>query len=129
MDIKHKEQRRHERVEPAGRISVRVFPRARPDGGRLEYAGHTRDLSESGACIITDTQLPVGELLDLRIAVADPPTIFLRPATVRWCSRSEADGTWRTGVEFKSRSSFADDNWRQFIRELRQLAQPVATAA
>lgn len=120
MNIQFQEQRRHERVLRSDRVSFRVYPKSGcPEAVRRESAGRTGDLSESGACIVTDTQLPVGAALELRITITHPPTIFTRPGTVRWSRQSKDDGVWRAGIEFKPTASPADEAWRQFVGELR----------
>lgn len=123
------EQRMHERVLRADRVAFRVSPgRGCPEACRRESAGRTSDLSEGGACIVTDIELPLDATLAVRITIMDPPSIFTHRAVVRW-SRQQPEGVWRAGVEFRPESPQLAAEWRGLIRLLKQGGAAQASAA
>lgn len=130
MSLMVLDERKHERIFRADRVVFRVQPGAAcPADCRRESSGRAGDLSEDGACIVTDVPLPLKAVLELRVTIIQPPAIFSHKAVVRWSRKSEADSVWRAGVEFQHTSPAIKADWYALIRQLRAAAPHTSASA
>ena len=63
------------------------------------------DLGLGGLAMLCDTELPVGQLLDVEVELrGDPRPPLKLQGSVRWCRLDPALEKYRTGLEFTERS-------------------------
>jgi hypothetical protein len=131
MSITVVDERKHERIFRSDRVVFRVVPGTSCPGGlRRESSGRASDLSEDGACIVTDVPVPLRAMLDVRVTIIEPPAIFTHKAVVRWSRKSDADDIWRAGVEFQHNSApHQKEEWYRLIQSLREASTPAKVSA
>lgn len=130
MKVISNDRRMTDRIPYSDKVSFRVFPRAGcPDGCRRESTGKTQDLSDNGACLVTDIELPKGAELQVRVTVSNPPAIFTIRGFVAWSRILEHDGRWRAGIEFKWTSEVHRREWGSMMRNLRERGMQREAAA
>ena len=91
------------------RLAARIIPPrpitaaiVRSDGAPLAY-GVIADISESGACVLTDARLTANVTLDLRISFAHPPELCEATAFVVWakdCLPTSGGHARRYGIQW-----------------------------
>ena len=67
------------------------------DGGSAARARQSVNVSEGGLSFVSEDEIPLGTVIEVRISEVDPP--FEAQARVAWLSR-EDDGGWCIGVQF-----------------------------
>ena len=93
------------------RRAVRVVPRraitvAVADNGADHGTGHTRaygvvaNISETGACLLTNGVFGVGENLNLQLSFARAPVPFETSGRVVWAGATPDRGVLRYGLQF-----------------------------
>jgi hypothetical protein len=97
---KLKEQRRHSRI--AAQINVTVEVQSAPGQESLagrKLACQTRDISITGMCLFTDTQLPAETGLLVVIELGTPRKTFKLLGKVIWCAIDNEGGDgYKTGI-------------------------------
>ena len=88
-------QERAVRVVPQLAITVTI---ASPPGAR-SY-GVVANISEGGACLLTDAVLPLGETLSLELAFFREPEIVPAVGRVVWSSGDRNVGAVRSGLQW-----------------------------
>jgi hypothetical protein len=99
-------QRRHRRFTPKD-ASVVCVPReglARKLGIRSNVASQLKDLSLTGAQIVSRRKLRPGQQVDVEIVLGDRKTTITTEALVRWCRRDtlSLEPRWNAGVLFRT---------------------------
>jgi PilZ domain len=89
-------KRQTARIVPPHPITVAI----EEDGVSPFAFGAIADISESGACVWTDAELPVGAALSFRISFANPPEVHEVVGVVVWSTVAHGDrqATPRSGV-------------------------------
>lgn len=95
-----RERRREKRVPEEDKAVLTVLS----DGGEPHPANPilslTKDISPGGACLVTDTSVPVGARVSLEIGLTGSRRLFSGTGTVRWVGRIFEDSVFELGVEF-----------------------------
>ncbi|HTW83066.1 MAG TPA: PilZ domain-containing protein [Candidatus Sulfotelmatobacter sp.] len=87
-------------------------------------AAHTEtyDLGLGGLAMLSDTELPAGQELQLELELRGEPRPPLRlRGAVRWCRFDAALGKYRTGVEFTDRTDAQDQDLLGYIDTMYKL--------
>jgi PilZ domain len=92
------ERRGDVRVRWRTRVS---FTRAEADGGVVE--GESRNMSSSGAAVVTPAAFDVGEEIVVEVVSADPPLSMRRLARVTRCRRDR--GGFTQAIRFEPASA------------------------
>lgn len=79
------------------RHTVGVPLSVRRVGGSAARARQSVNVSEGGLSFLSEDEIPLGTVVEVRISEVDPP--FEAQARVAWLSR-EDDGGWCIGVQF-----------------------------
>jgi hypothetical protein len=86
------------RIEEENRVVIEISPLDGKDEG-LEINAFTRDISPSGARILTERQFPLDSTLNLTFYLSRSRQIVRTPGTVKWRKQRE-DGLYEIGVQF-----------------------------
>jgi hypothetical protein len=108
------------------RRAVRVVPRraitvAVADGGLGHETGLTRaygvvaNISETGACLLTNGVFGVGERLSLQLSFAREPVPFETTGQVVWTGATADRGVLRYGLQFGETPTRTKDQLRSLI--------------
>ncbi len=95
-----RERRREERVPEEDKVVLIILPDGREHLPSNPILSLTKDISAGGACLITDTSVPVGARVRLEIALTGSRRLFRGTGTVRWVGRVFEDSIFELGVEF-----------------------------
>jgi c-di-GMP-binding flagellar brake protein YcgR len=83
------------------------------------YLGRTADVSEGGIGLRSETDIPIGTLVKLRIFVRDPPSAFTHQGVVRWLQNGHRETEkFLIGIEFAGGSPEHMEEWRRLVRHL-----------
>ena len=88
------------------RSSVRVVPRRSitvaidDDGGGPRAFGVVANISETGACVLTNGAFRVGELLRIQLSFAREPTPIAAAGQVVWSGSTKDHGVLRYGLQW-----------------------------
>lgn len=98
------------RVVPPRAITVAI------DGPQRNRAyGVVANISEGGACVLTDARLALGESLALELSFFREPQVVPATGHVVWSSGDRSAGALRYGLKWSPRP--ADDRLRDLIRQ------------
>jgi len=86
------------RVKEENRVVIDVSPWGGKDEG-LEINAFTKDISPSGARILTDRVFPLDSTLNLTFYLSRSRQIVRTPGTVKWAKQRD-DGLHEIGVQF-----------------------------
>jgi Tfp pilus assembly protein PilZ len=100
--------------------SVRVVPHkaitvAIEGPRRARCYGVVANISEGGACLLTDASLPLGESVVLELSFFREPKVVPATGRVVWRSGSQDSGAVRYGLKWAPASG--DDRLRELIRQ------------
>ncbi|MBU0679301.1 MAG: PilZ domain-containing protein [Verrucomicrobia bacterium] len=114
-----KERRRHPRFNYDQEVDVTFYSVS----GHSDLAGtrfhcHTADISKDGVRLSSSREIAPGTMLELSVAINDPPACFTHVAQVRWVNRDEVQGDFSLGLQFVSSDRHMDE-WRNMVRQLR----------
>jgi PilZ domain len=93
-----KERWGDKRIQEENRVVIEISPLDGKDEG-LEINAFTKDISPSGARILTDRLLPEGSTLNLTFYLSQSRQLVRTPGTVKWGKQRE-DGLYEVGVQF-----------------------------
>jgi len=93
-----KERWGDKRIEEENRVVIEISPLDGKNQG-LEINAFTRDISPSGARILTERQFPLDSTLNLTFYLSRSRQIVRTPGTVKWRKHRE-DGLYEIGVHF-----------------------------
>ncbi len=90
--------------------------------GQRELEGRTftctsADISVGGVRLFSSMKIPVGTILELRVAAVSPPAAFKFVGRVSWQLEVLAPPAFFIGVEFTGGDAHAQGAWEKFVRE------------
>ena len=109
-------RRRNPRL--AERISVVMQLRDPDDAGtahRKDFFCTTRDVSSGGIRLRHVDPVPCDSVVELLVAVTDPPQQFVHVGRVRWARRLPVSKLWLMGVEFTESTGRQMQAWRKYV--------------
>jgi hypothetical protein len=113
------ERRRHRRLTTRSRVGLR------PVSGEGPTQAEMRDVSESGAGLVTDRQLKRGDQIEVELRLAIPdvegPETVKTMAEVMWSAETDT-GAYAAGLKFKGPSPEALARLKRFLAK--ELGEP-----
>jgi c-di-GMP-binding flagellar brake protein YcgR len=118
------ERRQTKRLEYRARVEIKLYS----VDGRSELANKTlaceiADVSAGGVRFVSESEIPVGTHLKLRIAISDPPSAFSHEADVRWAHSVNGRGGFAVGVQFTGSVEHMEE-WRRVVEHIAELSSP-----
>ena len=116
------ERRGHPRLDAAADVEIVIdsAPGAKDLDGKSVMC-RTRDISLRGVRLLTDTALPVGAYLKLRIKLPRQAERYRQAGKVVWCrpgTDPDAGAAFHAGIEFSVSGSPDFDAWRKGLFRL-----------
>lgn len=85
----------------------------------------TADVSAGGVRLHTDTGVPGGAVVELRVAISNPLRAFKQRGRVAWVTQLEGEDRYALGIEFLDRASSGMIQWKDMVRRrLKQSGEP-----
>jgi len=110
-----RENRKHKRVIAERTAILKIVDaKSAPDLEGSSVFCATEDLSARGMRVTSDRVIPNGALVDIWIAVQDPPRAYSLLGTVRWVEETDPPGPHQAGVEFEERSKKEMLEWSDY---------------
>jgi len=111
------DRRHHQRFELAENVFITTLDcETNPDLVGMQWDCHTQDVTEAGLQIWTDTNLPVGTILVLRIDMSEHARTFLLQGEIRWVAEREPKKLFKMGIRLLCESQDME-SWRDFMDE------------
>ena len=110
------DRRKRTRIQGKNWLAVKVLsvPDLEGHAGRTVFCS-TRDISSGGIQIASTESIPVGAMVQINLAIAEPVCSFLHVGTVRWAKREET-GEHCMGVEFTHTAQEMLEAWHRYVR-------------
>ena len=114
--MSYRERRKHRRVLDKNIVLVTLLnvPGQKDLEGRT-FTCTTADISTGGVRLITSTKIPVGTVLDLRVAAVTPPAAFKHVGRVSWQLEVLAPPAFFVGIEFTTSDPSILGSWTRFV--------------
>jgi len=112
-----KEDRRSEWRQPlSNRVLVQVVDNSDESQLKLTCSGQTSNVSPSGLCLISDTEIPIGAVLDIWCDNPGRSGSFFLAGQVIWCRQEALPGfRFHTGIRLMDIRSTDIEAWLQHI--------------
>jgi hypothetical protein len=125
--MSQREKRKHPRVLDKNIVLVTLLtvPGQRDLEGR-SFTCTTADLSVGGVRLISSMKIPVGTILELRVAAVSPPSAYKFVGRVSWQLEVLSPPAFFVGIEFTSADPATTASWFKFLEK--KLPTPVADA-
>jgi len=94
------ERRRDRRIEDFNETTLSIMSGEKNLTEEKIFHNYSKDISESGARILTNNYLPVGTRLQLDLTLNNLHERIITFGKVKWIKGSSSDRSWDTGVEF-----------------------------
>lgn len=122
-----RERRKHRRVSDKNIVLVTLLtaPGQRELEGRT-FTCTTADISVGGIRLISSMKIPVGTVLELRVAAVSPPAAFKFVGRVSWQLEVLSPPAFFVGVEFTSSDPATGAAWLKFVEQ--KIPAPLSTA-
>ena len=75
----------------------------------------TADISSGGVRLVASTQIPVGTVMELRVAAVNPPAAFRHVGRVSWALEVLSPPASFVGIEFTTQDDKTNEAWRRFV--------------
>lgn len=79
------------------------------------------DASEKGLQMHSASEVPIGSILRLKIAVQNPKAVFALDGLVQWMRFDEFDGRWTHGLLLSSPTESNMATWASLVGQLERL--------
>jgi hypothetical protein len=111
-----RERRKHRRVLDKNIVLVTLLtaPGQRELEGRT-FTCTTADVSTGGVRLISSMKIPVGTVMELRVAAVSPPAAFKFVGRVGWQLEVLTPPAFFVGIEFTSSDPATSANWNKFV--------------
>ena len=94
------ERRRERRLEDSNEMTLSVMSEEKHFPEDKLFHNYSKDISESGARIYTDSFLPVDTLLRIEMKLKNFHQMITTPGKVKWVKIISSSGCCEAGVEF-----------------------------
>lgn len=114
--MSYRERRRHRRLLDKNIVLVTLLsvPEAKELEGRT-FTCTTADISGGGVRLVASTKIPVGTVMELRVAAVNPPAAFRHVGRVSWALEVLSPPACFVGIEFTTQDDKAVAGWREFV--------------
>ena len=111
-----RERRKHRRVSDKNIVLVTLLtaPGQRELEGRT-FTCTTADISVGGIRLISSMKIPVGTVIELRVAAVSPPAAFKFVGRVSWQLEVLSPPAFFVGIEFTSSEPGTNVAWHKFV--------------
>jgi len=117
ISVAGREKRKHWRVAENNAVIFTVMAAGDSDDRTgKQYICSTVDVSVIGMRITCRESLPKGALLQLMLAIKEPPCSFALKGKVRWARKDEELGKYHAGVQFIDNDVTVMKKWQALIR-------------
>jgi hypothetical protein len=116
--MSHRERRKHKRVIDKNIVLVTLLtvPGQRDLEGRT-FTCTTADISIGGVRLISSMKIPLGTVMELRVAAVSPPAAFKFVGRVSWQLEVLAPPAFFIGIEFTSSDPQTAPAWAKFVEQ------------
>ena len=114
-----KDRRSYPRIEHSFPVDIRLFD-VPPTATAYKLPllrGKTADISQTGLCIKSSVEMPVGHRMHLRVVVDNPPNSYMHTAMVRWV-RPADNNTFNAGGEFVMETASSQQDWSELMEQI-----------
>jgi hypothetical protein len=118
MQENTEERRNHQRLQEQNSVAIRVL--SSPDTPAMEgrtYFCTTGDLSAGGLRFNVQQSVPVGTMLELRVAFSQPISTYRHIGKVVWVKETEAAPPFAVGVEFTDTAPKEMAAWQKIVTQ------------
>ncbi|MFC2168356.1 PilZ domain-containing protein [Acidobacteriota bacterium] len=98
------EKRQEKRIGKENRVQITISKNYEIHSHQRIFYRLTKDISEHGMKIISDTFVPKGVIFRIRLCLKDPHRIIRINGEVRWTRSLFADERFETGLKFVDES-------------------------
>lgn len=111
-----REKRRHRRLLDKNIVLVTLLsvPEQKDLEGRT-FTCTTADISAGGVRLMASTKIPVGTVMELRVAAVNPPAAFRHVGRVSWALEVLSPPASFVGIEFTTQDEKTNATWRVFV--------------
>ena len=111
------DNRRHQRLPEENRVAVTVVSaKDAPEMENQTFFCPTEDLSAGGLKLSVPVPLPIGAVLELRVAILRPLRSFMHVGDVRWSQKQEGRFPYVIGVKFTKLEGSNRVLWEDLMR-------------
>lgn len=112
----YREKRRHRRLMDKNIVLVTLLsvPEQKDLEGRT-FTCTTADISSGGVRLVASTKIPVGTVMELRVAAVNPPAAFRHVGRVSWALEVLSPPASFVGIEFTTQDDKTNEAWRRFV--------------
>ena len=114
--MSYRERRRFRRLIDKNIVLVTLL--AVPEHKELEgrtFTCTTADISTGGVRLVASTKIPVGTVMELRVAAVNPPAAFRHVGRVSWALEVLSPPASFVGIEFTTQDEKTNSAWHRFV--------------
>ena len=112
----YRERRKYRRLIDKNIVLVTLL--SVPDHKEMEgrtFTCTTADISAGGVRLMTSTKIPVGTVMELRVAAVSPPAAFRHVGRVSWVLDVLSPPASFVGIEFTTQDLKTNQAWQTFV--------------
>jgi len=94
------EKRKRKRIREENKVKIKLITGNKPNSKEDIWYAHTKDLSLSGARILTEKKVPEENILKVDISLAETNKTFSAFGKVKWIKKARGSDLFEMGLEF-----------------------------
>ena len=114
----YRDRRRYRRLLDKNIVLVTLL--SVPDQKEMEgrtFTCTTADISSGGVRLVASTKIPVGTVMELRVAAVNPPAAFRHVGRVSWALEVLSPPASFVGIEFTTQDEKTNQAWLRFVEK------------